>query len=271
MSVPAIALNDGNSIPQLGLGVYQATGGDEISAVTHALANGYTHIDTASIYKNESGVGQGIIDSGLARSDIYLTTKVWNDDIRDGKTGEAIERSLARLKTDYVDLLLLHWPVDGRLAAWKALISAREQGQVRSIGVSNFLPEHLDELVNETGVVPAINQIEYHPYLTQPAIVEACNKHGVIVEAWSPLMRGHFKEEAVFASLAASYDKSAAQVILRWAIQKGVVIIPKSVTPSRIDENAALFDFELSAADMAQIDALERDGRLGPDPANFDF
>lgn len=271
MKAKTITLNDSNTIPQIGLGVWQARDGDETKAVKHALSVGYRHIDTAAIYRNEEGVGQGMKDSGVPRSEIFLTSKIWNDEIRQGTTHAALDASLDRLGTDYLDLILLHWPAEGRVEAWKELIEARETGKVRSIGVSNFLPEHLDELVAETDVVPAINQIEHHPWLTQPAIRKSCEKHGIVVEAWSPLMQGRFAEEPALASLAESHGRSPAQIVLRWALQNDIVIIPKSVTPERIEENFQLFDFQLPEADMATLDALDKNQRLGPDPASFDF
>ena len=269
--VPSVTLNDGAEIPQVGLGVWQASEEEAARAVRDALAAGYRHVDTAAAYDNERGVGRGVADSGVPRAEIFLTSKVWNADIRAGETRAALERSLERLGTDHVDLMLLHWPAEGRLAAWQALIEAREAGLARSIGVSNFLPEHLDELIAETSVVPALNQIEHHPLLTQPAIREACERHGIAVEAWSPLMQGRFGEEPALGEIAAALDRSEAQVVLRWALQRGVVVIPKSVNRERIEENVALFDFELDAAAMRRIDALDRGERLGPDPATFDF
>ena len=269
--IPTILLNDGNRIPQLGLGVWRASDEEAAGAVRDALAAGYRHVDTAMAYRNEKGVGQGVADSGVPREEIWLTSKIWNDDIRAGKTADALAGTLERLGTDHVDLMLLHWPAEGRLDAWRALIEARESGRVRSIGVSNFLPEHLDELVAETSVVPALNQIEHHPLLTQPAIRAACERHGIAVEAWSPLMQGKFGEEAALGEIARAHGRSEAQVVLRWALQRGVIVIPKSVNRERIEENAALFDFELGDEDVARIDALERGERLGPDPATFDF
>ena len=271
MQAPDITLNDGTTIPQIGLGVFQAKGGDEVKAVAHALATGYRHIDTAAIYENEEGVGKAVRDSDVPRNQIFVTSKIWNENIRQKRTAKALEESLGRLTMDYLDLVLLHWPADNRVEAWQALIKARSEGKAKSIGVSNFTAEHLQELVDQTGVVPVINQIEYHPYLTQPSITKACKKHGIAVEAWSPLMQGHFKEEPLFAELATSYGKSEAQIILRWNLQKEVVTIPKSVTPSRIEENFDVFDFTLKDADMIRIDELERNKRFGPDPENFSF
>lgn len=268
---PLLTLNDGRSIPRLGLGVFQATGGDEITAVAHALNCGYRHIDTASMYGNESGVGEAIAASDVSRDDIFITTKVWNEQIRRGETSASIDASLEKLGTDRIDLMLLHWPVDGRAQAWKDLIAARTDGRVLSIGVSNFLPEHLDEIIDATGETPVINQIEYHPWLVQQNIVDSCHQHGITVEAWTPLMRGRLAEEPVLVDVAAETQRTEAQVALRWMLQKDVVVIPKSVTPARIESNAALFDFELSDAQMARIENISTTLRIGPDPANFDF
>ena len=269
--IPAVRLNDDHEIPQVGLGVWRASDAEAARAVADALALGYRHVDTAKVYQNERGVGQGVADSGVPRDAIWLTSKIWNDDIREGRTSDALDGTLERLGTDYVDLMLLHWPAEGRVDAWRALIEAREAGRVRSIGVSNFLPEHLDELVAETGVVPSLNQIEHHPLLTQPAIREACARHGIAVEAWSPIMQGKFGEEPALGEIAKAHERSEAQVVLRWAIQRGVIVIPKSVKRERIAENMRLFDFALDDDAMARIDALDRGERLGPDPANFDF
>ena len=266
-----LTLNDGRRVPRLGLGVWRASDDEAVAAVSHALTHGYRHVDTAAIYGNEKGVGRGIGESGVARDEMFLTTKVWNEEIRAGRTREALEASLERLGTERVDLVLLHWPAEGRVDAWRALIAARDAGLATSIGVSNFLPEHLDELVAETGVVPALNQIEHHPWLTQRAIREACERHGIAVEAWSPLMQGRFAEAPAVGEVARSAGRTEAQVVLRWALQRGAVVIPKSVTPSRIEENAQVFDFELDDGAMAKLDALERGERLGPDPATFSF
>jgi len=266
-----LMLNDGNSIPRLGLGVYQATGGAEVTAVSHALACGYRHIDTAAMYGNEEGVGQAIAESDVAREEIFLTTKVWNERIRRGETSASIDESLAKLGVESVDLMLLHWPVEGRLDAWQDLIAAQRDGRVKSIGVSNFTAEHLDELVSASDVVPVINQVEYHPWIEPHGIIAACRAHGIAVEAWSPLMRGRLAEEPVLVDIAAETGRTEAQVALRWMLQKDVVVIPKSVTPERIESNAALFDFDLGDEHMERIENIERVERLGPDPANFDF
>lgn len=268
----SLKLNDGLDMPQVGLGVWQSDNGQEtVDAIHWAFDAGYRHIDTARIYKNEEAVGKGIQSAPQSRGDIWLTTKIWNDDIRQGRTTAALEESLVRLQTDYIDLLLLHWPVEGRIAAWRELEKAIEAGKVRSIGVSNFMASHLRELARETDTAPSVNQIEYHPYLVQNEAISVGEERGTVVTAWSPLMQGKFQDEPAFAEIAEGYGKTAAQVVLRWALQRGVIIIPKSVHEHRIRENIDLFDFELSQEDMQRIDALEKGERFGPDPHNFDF
>jgi len=269
---PTITLNDGNEMPQVGLGVWQSRDGDETKAVEWALEAGYRHIDTAAIYKNEEGVGQGLKNAGLSRSEFFVTTKLWNDDIRGGNARKALETSLQKLQLDYVDLYLLHWHVDGGLQAWKELEQFQKEGLVKSIGVSNYMPEHLEELIGQSNVVPAVNQIEFHPYNQQQDVIEFCEKHDIKITAWSPLMQGHFKEEPILAEIGERHGKSAAQTLLRWDIQRGVITIPKSVNQSRIKQNFDILDFELSAAEMQLLDGLARkEGRFGPDPRNFDF
>ena len=259
-------------MPQVGLGVWQAKDGEEVSNAIHwALDAGYRHIDTARIYKNEEGVGSAIASASTPRDQIFLTTKVWNDDIRAGRAAAAIDESLDRLQTDYVDLMLLHWPVDGSAAAWRDLEAAYHAGKCKAIGVSNFMPEHLNEILSIAEVTPAINQIEYHPYLTQADVAQVCAANDIAITAWSPLMQGHFKDEPLFAELAATHSKSAAQVVLRWGLQRGVIIIPKSTNQGRIQQNFDIFDFELSQEEMNRINALEKGHRFGPDPRNFDF
>lgn len=267
-----ITLNDGNKMPQLGLGVWQSDNGSEvINAIHWALDAGYRHIDTARIYKNEEGVGEALKSASLDRDDVFLTTKIWNDDIRAGRTTQALEESLDRLQVDYVDLLLLHWPVDGYEAAWTALERARDEGKAKSIGLSNFMPEHLADILKAGSVIPAVNQIEYHPYLHQQDVADACAEHNIAITAWSPLMQGNFLKEPVFERLADKYNKTAAQIVLRWDIQRGIITIPKSTNQSRIQENFAVWDFELDAGDMATINDLNKDHRFGPDPRDFDF
>lgn len=267
-----VTLNNGLEFPRLGLGVYQSKSGQEtIDAIHWALEAGYRHIDTAKIYRNEESVGKALRTASVAREDIWLTTKIWNDDIRAGRTTAAIDESLQRLGLDYVDLMLLHWPTEGKVAAWQELERAVEAGKLRSIGVSNFLPEHLEEIYAAGNLLPVTNQIEYHPTLVQAEMITASLARDIVITAWSPLMQGKFLQEPLFAEIASKYDKTAAQVVLRWCLQNGVVVIPKSVNRDRIIQNGDIFDFELSEEDVKAIDRLDKDQRLGPDPANFDF
>jgi diketogulonate reductase-like aldo/keto reductase len=259
-------------MPRLGLGVWQSDNGKEaIDAIHWAFEAGYRHVDTARIYRNEEAVGKAIRTASLPRDQVWLTTKIWNDDIRQKRTTEALDESLRRLKTDYVDLLLLHWPVDGSMAAWQELERAVEAGKARSIGLSNFMETNLEEILAVGDTIPAVNQIEYHPYLVQAEAISACDEHDIAITAWSPLMQGNFKQEPLFEELGEKYGKSAAQVVLRWCLQNDVIVIPKSVHQGRIEENGQIFDFELSESDMVRIDELERGKRFGPDPRNFDF
>ncbi len=262
-------LLDGRAFPIFGLGVWQSRGGDEVNAVRWALEAGYRHIDTAAIYKNEEGVGRAIRESGVPREEIWLTTKLWTNDIRKGQARQGLEKSLERLGLDYVDLYLLHWPVEGRLAAWDEFEKMRGEGLCRSIGVSNFMVEHLEELIAHGGT-PTVNQIELHPHLQQRDVVAFCQAKGIVVEGWSPLIQGKFKEHSLFEEIGQSVGKTAAQVVLRWAVQKQFVTIPKSTNQNRIQENADVFDFEITAADMARIDALETGERFA-DPYNITF
>lgn len=269
---PTLTLNTGAEMPQIGLGVWQATEGDEVRAVEAALEGGYRHIDTAAAYKNEVGVGRGIANAGLPREGLFVTTKVFNDRIRAREARASALESLERLGLDYVDLLLLHWPVDGGVEAWRELERLHADGQARAIGVSNYMPEHLDELLAATDVVPANNQIEFHPYCQQRDVLDYCRARDITVTAWSPLMQGNFADEPFLADIGERYGKSAPQVLLRWDLQCGVATIPKSVHPGRIAQNIDVLDFELSADEVAALDALEREGgRFGPDPRNFNF
>ena len=269
---PQIQLHNGLSMPQLGLGVWQASNHGEVEqAIQWALEAGYRSIDTAMIYGNEAGVGQALKASALPREDIFVTTKLWNEDLRQRNARQAFADSLQRLGLDYVDLYLIHWPAGAYVEAWKILEELYEAGKIKAIGVSNFMPEHLDTLMASASITPMVNQIEYHPYLQQRPTVEVCQAEGIVVEAWSPLMQGHFLQVPLFKEIGDKYGKSPAQVILRWNLQKGVVTIPKSTNQGRIQQNIDLFDFELSDAEMAQINGLERNQRFGPDPYNFDF
>ena len=272
---PHVTFNDGHSIPQLGLGVWKAPDDVAIEVVSTALKTGYRHIDTAAAYDNENGVGKGIIASGIDRGDIFLTTKLWNDDQGYDETLRAMDASLKRLGTDYVDLYLIHWPSAFRgkyVETWKALIRLREEGKARSIGVSNFEGSYLDDLIRETGVTPAINQIQLHPLFQQKQMRAKHAALGVVTESWSPLGQGKLLSDPVIAGIAARHGKSPAQVIIRWHLDLGLVVIPKSVTPSRIVENFEVFDFALSEEDKAAITALDSaDGRIGSDPVTATF
>ena len=270
--VPALTLNTGAPMPQIGLGVWQATGGAEERAVEAALGLGYRHVDTAAAYNNEEGVGRGIAAAGVPRAELFVTTKVFNDRIRAREARDSALESLERLGLDYVDLLLLHWPVDGGVEAWRALERLHDEGLARAIGVSNYMPEHLDELLAATDVAPANNQIEFHPRNQQTDVLAYCAERDITVTAWSPLMQGHFRDEPALAEIGEAHGKSAAQVLLRWDLQRGVVTIPKSTHPGRIAENLDVLDFALTPAEMARVDALDRpDGRFGPDPRDFNF
>lgn len=267
-----ITLSNGMKVPQIGFGVWQVDNDTEApAAVEEALRAGYRHIDTASVYKNEEGVAKGIAASGVGRGDIFLTTKIWNNSIREGRTKASFQKSLDRLNTDYLDLCLLHWPADGHVEAWRALIELYEEGKVKSIGVSNYKQHHLDQLKEAGLMMPMVNQIELHPQLSQKDFVANLKSEGIQVEAWSPLMQGKFMEVDLFHDLANKYEKTPSQIVLRWHVQSGHVALPKSVTPSRIKENIDIFDFALTAEDMASIDAIATNERLGPDPDNFNF
>lgn len=260
-------------MPYFGLGVYLSKDGTEvINAVRDALDHGYRHIDTAAIYDNEEGVGIGIKESKVPRRDIFLVSKVWNTDQGYDSTLKAFEASLQRLDTDYLDLYLIHWP-KGELSkeTWKALERLYREKRIRAIGVSNFLQHHLEDLLTSAEIVPMVNQMEFHPYLVQQDLVDFCHAKGIQYEAWSPMMQGNIFDLEIMKALASKYNKTVAQIVLRWDLQKGVVTIPKSSKKERIISNAAIFDFELGPEDMHRLDALDRGKRFGPDPDNFDF
>lgn len=265
-------LRNNVKIPMIGFGVWQVDNETEApDAVAEALKVGYRHIDTAAVYKNEEGVAKGIEMAGVQRADIFLTSKIWNEDIRQGNTKQAFEDSLKRLNTDYLDLCLLHWPVDGFVEAWRELVSLYEAGKIKAIGVSNFKEHHLDALKEAGLMVPLINQVELHPQLPQPDLLDYCQDEGIQIEAWSPLMQGKFLDIPVFEEIAEKHGKTPAQVVLRWHLDSGHVALPKSVTPHRIAENFDVFDFALDADDLAKIDAVATHERLGPDPDHIDF
>ena len=271
-SVPVVTLRDGAKIPQMGFGVFQVPPEDTAAVVDKALATGYRHVDTAAAYENEAGVGQALHASGLDRGDVFITTKCSNDDHGYEQATRALRASLDRLEMDYVDLYLIHWPVpsqDRYVETWKAFIEAQEQGLVRSIGVSNFQPAHLERLVQETGVTPSINQVELHPRLGQPGLRRTHADLGVVTEAWSPLAQGEVLDDPVITSIAEAHERTPGQVVLRWHIQLGNVVIPKSVTPDRIQQNLHVFDFELSDEEMSEIESLDVGERTGPDPDTF--
>lgn len=269
-AVPLLDLNDGHKAPQLGFGVFQIPNDETARAVDTALKSGYRSLDTAAIYKNEEGVRQGIERAGVARSDIFLTTKLWNSEQGFDSTLRAFDVSVKKLGVDYLDMYLIHWPVpkhDRYVDTWKAFIRLREEGRIRSIGVSNFQPGHLERIIRETGVTPVVNQIEVHPDFAQNDVVAANRKHKVITEAWSPLGQGgDLLKNDTLVALAKKHDKSPAQVVLRWHVQLGHMVIPKSATPERIRSNIDVFGFQLSEEDMAAIAKLDAGKRMGPHP-----
>jgi 2,5-diketo-D-gluconate reductase A len=275
-TVPMVTLNDGHQIPQLGFGVFQIPPEETVEATSSALEIGYRHIDTAEMYRNEKEVGEAVARSGLDRSEVFITSKLNNGFHRPEDARKAFDETLGALASEYVDLFLIHWPLPSRyggdfVSTWKALIEFREEGRARSIGVSNFQRHHLDQLLLATETVPAVNQIEVHPYLVQDELRAYDADHQIATEAWSPIARGNVLDDPAVCSVAERRGKSPAQVVLRWHIQRRDIVFPKSVTPSRMQENFELFDFELDDADMTAISALNRDERTGPDPDTFDL
>lgn len=277
-NVPAIELNDGKSIPQLGFGVFQIPPDDTAAAVKRALDIGYRHIDTAEMYGNEKGVGQGIRDAGLDRAEVFVTSKLNNGFHKPDEARRAFDRTLKALESDYVDLFLIHWPLptlyDGDfVSTWKVLEEFAADGRARSIGVSNFQPAHLDRLAAETDTVPAVNQIEVHPFFANEPVRAYGRAHGIATEAWSPIAQGKVLDDPVITRISKALGKSPAQVVLRWHVQRGDIIFPKSVTPERIKSNFELFDFDLDGSDMDAISALDKgeSGRTGPNPDTFDY
>lgn len=269
----SFTLHNGVKMPYLGLGTYQSDNDQEvIDAVSYALQLGYRHIDTASIYGNEEGVGKGIKESAVNREEVFVVSKVWNADQGYETTLKAFEASLKRLDLEYLDLYLIHWPVDGKYTdTWRALERLYAEKRIRAIGVSNFMQHHLEDLLTRAEVVPMVNQMEFHPYVVQQDLIDYCSAKGIQYEAWSPFMQGKVFGLDICQELSKKYKKTVAQVILRWNLQKGVVTIPKSVKKERILSNAAIFDFEISKEDIAYLDGLDRGERIGPDPNDFDF
>lgn len=270
-------LNNGVKMPWFGIGVFKVEEGPElVNAVKVAIKHGYRSIDTAAIYENEQGVGQaiqeGIEEVGISREELFITSKVWNSDLGYELTLAAYETSLKKLGLDYLDLYLIHWPVEGKYKeSWRALETLYKEGRVKAIGVSNFQVHHLEDLMKDAEVKPMVNQVEYHPRLTQKEVQAYCQEQGIQLEAWSPLMQGQLFDHPVLQEVAAKYNKTIAQVILRWDLQNGVVTIPKSTKEHRIVENSTVFDFELTKEDMERIDGLNQNHRVGPDPDNFNF
>lgn len=273
MSVPSVKLNDGNQIPQLGFGVWQVGNDEAVAAVGEALQVGYRHIDTAAIYGNEEGTGKAIKSSGIAREDIFLTTKLWNEKQGYESTLKAFDESLKKLGTDYIDLYLIHWPAPSKdlfVETWRAFIKLKEEGRIKSIGVSNFRTVDLERVIKESGITPVLNQIELHPQFQQDELRLFHSKHNIATEAWSPLGQGKILEDETLKAIAERHGKSVAQVILRWHIETGNIVIPKSVTPARIKENFDVFDFSLNGTDHDAITKLDRaDGRIGPNPGTL--
>ncbi|MBB4824535.1 diketogulonate reductase-like aldo/keto reductase [Sporosarcina luteola] len=270
-------LHNGVEMPWLGLGVFKVQEGPEVvDAVKTAIRHGYRSIDTAAVYKNEEGVGQAIRtaleENGLKREDLFITSKVWNTDQGYDSTIEAYETSLRKLGLDYLDLYLVHWPVKGKYKeTWRALEDLYKEKKVRAIGVSNFKVHHLEDLLQDAAITPMVNQVEYHPQLTQTEVKAFCEQHDIRLEAWSPLAQGQLLDNPVLSEIANTHGKSVAQVIIRWDLQNGVVTIPKSINENRIVENADVFDFQLTEDEMARINQLNEDKRVGPDPDHIDF
>ncbi|HEX4093818.1 MAG TPA: aldo/keto reductase [Trebonia sp.] len=273
-SIPNITLNNGQTIPQFGFGVFQIQPKDTVAAVSAALEAGYRHIDTAEMYGNEAEVGEAIARSGLDRGDVFVTSKLSNDAHEPDAAREAFDGTLKALGVDYVDLFLIHWPLPTRydgdfVSTWKTLEEFYREGRARSVGVSNFQPQHLRRLHGESDIIPAVNQIEAHPYLTQDDVRTFCAEHQIAVEAWSPLGKGGVLDDPVVTRIAERIGRTPAQVVLRWHIQRGDIVFPKSVTPDRIRENIDIFDFELPGADANEITLLNKNERTGPDPDKF--
>ena len=278
MTVPNLKLHDGTSIPQLGFGVFQVPPKDTAATVARALEAGYRHIDTAQMYGNEAGVGEAIKATGIARDELYVTTKLNNSFHRPDDARREIDASLERLGLDQVDLFLIHWPLPTRydgdfVQTWRALIEAKEAGKTRSIGVSNFQPAHLDRIVEETGVVPVVNQVEVHPFFANEAVRAANKRHGVLTEAWAPIAQGKVVDDDTIGEIASLVGRTPAQVALRWHVQRGDIVFPKSMNADRMRQNFEIFDFELQPAHLAALDELDQGeaGRMGPNPDTMDW
>lgn len=269
--IRSVTIAEGVAMPQLGLGVFKVKDEEAAATVATAIKAGYRSIDTAAIYENETGTGEGIRQAGVGRDEIFVTSKLWND--RQGDVRAAFDETREKLGVEVLDLYLIHWPSpknDRYVDAWRALATLRDEGLVRAIGVSNFKPAHLQRIIDETGVIPAINQVELHPYLQQTELRDFHRRHGITTEAWSPIGQGkQLLEDAVIGRIAEAHSKSPAQIVLRWHLQNDIVVIPKSSNPSRIRENIDVADFELDRIEMQAIDGLDRNARLGPDPDNF--
>ncbi len=267
-------LNNGISIPTVGFGTYLIDDGEPtVRAVTLALQAGYRHIDTAAAYENEKSVGKAVRESGIPRKEIFITTKLWNEDVRQGKTEQAFKNSLSLLDSEYIDLYLIHWPADGFVDAWLAMEEIYKSGKVKAIGISNFQQHHIETLMKQAAVTPAVNQIECHPYLSQKALREFCNDRSILCESWSPLggKGGNLLQDAILADIANKRGKTPAQIVLRWIVQLGMAVNPKSEHEQRIKENLDVFDFTLDDAAMQAINSLNKDKRFGPDPDHFNF
>lgn len=278
LAIPTLALHDGTAIPQLGLGVFQVPPEETARVVSDALEVGYRHLDTAQMYQNEAGVGQAIAESGITRDDLYVTTKLNNGFHRPDDVRRSFGESLEKLRLDQVDLFLIHWPLPTRydgdfVSTWRALAELVDDGRARSIGVSNFQPAHLDRIVEETGVVPVVNQVEVHPYFANGDVRAANARHGVLTEAWSPIAQGAINDDETIGAIADDLGRTKAQVVLRWHVQRGDIVFPKTTKVERMRENAAIFDFELDGDQMAALDGLDRGeaGRRGPNPDEFDY
>lgn len=265
-----VKLNDSHKMPRIALGVWQSHKKTK-QAVLDAIEAGYRHIDTAACYHNEEAVGEAIRECGIDRSELFITTKLWNSDVRAGKTREALEESLKKLQLNYVDLYLIHWPAEGYIEAYKEMIELQKEGKIRSIGVSNFKVHHLQNLLSHVDIIPAVNQMEFNPQMQDEELLEFCRDNKIVMEAWSPLGSGKCLSIPAIQVIADKYHKSIAQIILRWLLQKDIVVLPKSVHKERIIQNFDIFDFELNDDDMCLMDQLNQNLRTGPDPDNFNF